>query len=455
MDLAQVPKSAHTEIAWPAFPGPTSAALLALQHQFEQSQWWPAETLLQYQLRQLDLLIAHAARTVPFYHHRLRHFDELSRGELTLEAFRRIPIMRRSDIQEFGPALVSRQVPKDHEPISEVSTSGSTGRPITVKRTAVAALFDKAFNLRNHLWHRRDFSAKSASIRSLKGDAAKAAIENRPVNWVDAYPSGPRVLLLITTPVGEQLDWLVREEPEYLLTYPSNLLALVRRSEEVGVRLPKLREVATIGEVLDPSVRDACDKVWGVPVVDGYSAFEIGAIALQCPEHPHYHVQGESVLVEVLDEDGAPCAPHQAGRVVLTGLHDFATPLIRYEIGDYAEVGEPCPCGRGLPVLTRILGRSRGMLTLPSGEQLWPRFRAIKFGEFASVRQFQLIQRNLHEIEVKLVVTQPLTSAEEERIGERIGSSYGHPFALNFVYVDEIPRAASGKFEDFRSEIET
>jgi phenylacetate-coenzyme A ligase PaaK-like adenylate-forming protein len=61
--------------------------------------------------------------------------------------------------------------------------------------------------------------------------------------------------------------------------------------------------------------------------------------------------------VEVLDEEGRPCAPGETGRVVATSLNNFAMPLIRYETGDTAEVGAPCPCGRGLPVLTRIMGR--------------------------------------------------------------------------------------------------
>ena len=81
-----------------------------------------------------------------------------------------------------------------------------------------------------------------------------------------------------------------------------------------------------------------------------YSCEEAGYIALQCPQAEHYHCQSESVLVEVLDDEGRPCTPGQVGKVVLTALHNFAMPLIRYENQDYAEVGPPCACGRGLPV---------------------------------------------------------------------------------------------------------
>ena len=132
------PRSARTGIAWPALPAPVPAMILALQHQFERSQWWPAETLLEHQLRQIELLLAHAARTVPFYRGRLGALAGLKRGDLTLETFRRIPVMQRTDIQESGPALLSTRVPANHGATFDVSTSGSTGRPITVKGSARA-----------------------------------------------------------------------------------------------------------------------------------------------------------------------------------------------------------------------------------------------------------------------------------------------------------------------------
>ena len=77
-----------------------------------------------------------------------------------------------------------------------------------------------------------------------------------------------------------------------------------------------------------------------------YSSQEVGYIALQCPENESYHIQAENVLVEILDDDGLPCEPGEVGRVVVTALHNLATPLLRYDIGDYAEVGSPCSCGR-------------------------------------------------------------------------------------------------------------
>jgi phenylacetate-CoA ligase len=219
--------------------------------------------------------------------------------------------------------------------------------------------------------------------------------------------------------------------------------------------LPKLREVATLGEALDAGVREACEKSWKVKVVDAYSSQELGLIAAQCPDHPkqHYHVVAENVLLEVLNERGEPARPGEVGRMVLTDLHNFATPLIRYEIGDLAEMGSPCPCGRGLPMIARVLGRTRNMLVLPSGEQMCPRFTYEEFLFKLPIRQFQVIQENLETLAVRLVADRKLAPEEEKTVRDTILAKTRHPFAIRIDYVTEIPRAASGKFEEFRSEV--
>ncbi|MCZ6482604.1 MAG: phenylacetate--CoA ligase family protein [Alphaproteobacteria bacterium] len=446
----RVPRSGRSGIHWPAIPNYAGAVVLALQYQWEQTQWWPHETLLKHQFRQIELLLAHAARTVPFYRERLKILTGTKRGDLTLDLFRRIPLLTRTDIQEAGDALITRRLPKGHGKPFDLSTSGSTGSPITVKGTGITGLFLNALNLRYHIWHDRDFSGKTAAITRLTSSKAP----KKPTAWVAGYASGPMVTFDVTRPVTEQLAWLKEVNPDYLLTYPSNLLCLVQRCGETGDRVPRLREVATMGEILEPAVRAACERVWRVRVVDAYSAQEVGIIATQCPENPHYHVQSESVLVEVLDGDGEPCAPGQIGRLVITDMHNFATPLIRYEIGDYAEPGGPCSCGRTLPVLTRILGRTRNMLTLPSGDRMWPVYSEALCEALPQLRQAQLVQRTLDEIEVRLVVASRLTPQEEDRARAALGKALSDAFAYRFVYVDEIPRSPAGKFEEVKSELD-
>src|SRR3546814_3878705 len=91
----------------------------------------------------------------------------------------------------------------------------------------------------------------------------------------------------------------------------------------------------TVGETVSAKARGLVQRAWGVPLKDSYSCEEAGYLTMQCPDHEVYHVQSENVLLEVVDDDGRPCGPGETGRVLITSLHNFATPLIRYELGDY------------------------------------------------------------------------------------------------------------------------
>ena len=223
-----------------------------------------------------------------------------------------------------------------------------------------------------------------------------------------------------------------------------------------GIRPARLRGLGSFGEALPDDLRALCQQVWGVSVADVYSCEEAGYIALQCPQVPqHYHVQAENLLVEVLDAAGRPCAAGDTGEVVLTTLHNFAMPLIRYAIGDYAQVGPPCACGRGLPVLQRIHGRARNLLRLPDGSRHWPSFPAQDWLAIAPVRQFRLRQTDAACIEVDLVTARPLGAAEADRLRRMLQGRLGHAFRIVLHPVADIPRAPGGKFEDFVCELDT
>ena len=130
--------------------------------------------------------------------------------------------------------------------------------------------------------------------------------------------------------------------------------------------------------------------------------------------------------------------------------------MIRYDIGDFAEAGESCPCGRGLPALRSIIGREQDLVTLPSGEKRWTLLSAGNIESFlrlAPVRQYQFVQKDLETIEARLVVERDLTEEEKEGLREWVVAKLDHPFKVTFSFVDEIPRTASGKYQDFISEI--
>lgn len=445
-----VPLSSLSTTVWPALPQPQTAMLLALQHQLEQSQWLSPAELLGLQLRQLAQVLRHAAQWVPYYRERIQDFPGLVSGRFTYEHFRRLPQLTRQDVQVELPRLVSSQLPAGQGKIFEHFTSGSSGMPVRTLSTSLAQFFWDAFTLRDHQWHRRDLGAKLAAIRSHVENGHHCA-------WSPSlkrlYGVGTCATLNIGADVATQLDWLEKEQPAYLLSHPSNVHALAKRALEEKRPLPSLRQVRTFGETLNSDLRDLCRQAWNADVTDVYSTEEVGYIALQCPAHDHYHLQAENLLVEILDDHGQVCSPGQIGRVVVTTLHNFAMPLIRYQLNDYAEVGDACPCGRGLPVLKRILGRQRNMVVLPDGKRHWPSLPSRLMVEIAPVRQFQLIQKSLSLVEAHLVLERPLSRGEEARLAAWLTERLGAAFQIEFRYVAEIPRSPNSKYADFVSEL--
>jgi phenylacetate-CoA ligase len=456
MSISLTPRSAVAGMAWPAVPDALPARLLALLQQFAQSELWSPERLASHQVRQLGRLVAHAYDQSPFYRARLEASGYRRGQEITAEFWVRLPLLGRKDLQEQGSAVACREVPADHGQTFSSATSGSTGTPLRALSTMLAQVFWQAITLRHQVWHARDLRLKFASIRRDHENASFPPAGRSFPDWAVpeglVYPTGPASLLDNRCTPAEQAQWLLQEDPDYLLIFPSVAQELARYFVDHGLSLKRLKGVATLGEVVTPRARRVCRQAFGLEIGDMYSAVETGYLALQCAAG-RYHVQSEVVLLEVLDEAGRPCKPGEIGQVVVTPLHNFAMPLLRYAIGDLAEVGDTCACGRRLPVLNEIIGRARDTVMLPSGTRRYAWFGMRRFAEIPEIAQFQVIQKTLYDLEVKLVVRAPLSAESEEKLRENLRKSLGEHFSILFTYHAEIPRTASGKYFDFLSEV--
>lgn len=436
-------------IVWPAIHNAHQAPLQTLLEQLGRIERAPLATILAGQERQLQVLNAYLCRQSSLHRQRLVAAGLNPDSPLTLDGLRRLPPLRRRDLQAAGQALFCRQVPQAHLPMGETQTSGSSGEPVVVRRTQVNQLFWLANTMREHLWWQRDLTASLAIVR---GNLSQAHI--RQNNWGAPArllgPSGPAHAFSVHLDTAVLARKLAEVDAHYLLIYPTTLQDLLRYFRQHGGGLPSLRQIRCIGETLSDVLREQTREQLGVTIVDTYSSQEMGVIAIQCPVSGLYHLMADNLLVEVLDERGHPCAPGEVGELVLTDLHNFATPLVRYAIGDHAEVGPACPCGRTLPTLSRILGRTRNMVRYPDGSRRWPRVGFVRYREVAPIQQYQLLQHALDAIEVRLVVERPLSGDEEAALVRIIRESLGYPFALSFRYFSEaLPRTKGGKFEEF------
>ncbi|WP_420347275.1 phenylacetate--CoA ligase family protein [Pelagibius sp.] len=454
-----VPRSSTPGIVSPAIPGRMASLLLSVLYQFDQTQWLTAEELFAHQARQLRLLFSHAARTVPFYGRRFAEAGVDPEAEVTRSTLERLPILRRADLQAAGEAITTTTLPRSHGKMHQIETAGSTGPALRLSGTEVTKVLWRACVIREHLWHGRDLGGRLAAIRWTRQGVAMPPEGAHGDSWGPAsgavYPTGPAALLNVISELPDQAAWLTKEAPDYLISLPSNLMALAGHCIARGIRLPQLKQVMSVGEPVNDQTRRLVREAWGVPLKDSYNSEEAGYLAIQCPLHDVHHIQCENVFVEVVDEEGRACGPGEVGRVVVTPLHNFATPLVRYDLGDYAEVGAPCACGRGLPVLTRILGRRRNRLRLPGGAAVFPDFgdhRAYQAIANA-VQRLRFVQRSIDEIECLMTVSAPLVPEQEEQLRALVLRNLGHPFRVTFTSLDEMPPGPRGKSEVFMSEV--
>lgn len=395
-------------------------------------------------------LFHHAKETVPFYQKYYANRE--------LKNIADLPILTRTMMQQSGEALVSTDIPYFHGDCYPLITSGSTGVPVSVFGTDFTKKFYEALMLREHRWQQRDLQQRLVSIRWLKQDVALAPIGITQETWgppIDRYAvTGDSVMLNIIGSTASHVEALQRYQPYYLNTYPSHAAALAEYCLKHNIAIPSISEVRFTGETVSQQQINVIKRAWqNCKTTDVYSSVEFGFIAQQCLEYGNYHVNVENVYLEIVDEHNQPCHG-KPGRVLITSLMNYATPLIRYEIGDYAEWGEACPCGRVLPVLKKIYGRERNRLHLPSGETIFPYLGDME--EIASVSskyffKFQFVQLNLQEIELKVVA--PIHYTREEELGFiRIHQrNFGYPFDIKITYHDEIQGGPTGKYEEFIS----
>jgi phenylacetate-CoA ligase len=347
--------------------------------------------------------------------------------------------------------------PASHGQVAESQTSGSTGQPVRFQRTAVTQLMWHALTLRHYSWHLDDFGGRLCAIRpqqgAIKPDSQEIADWGNPFRLL--FKTGSSSIADCRQDTPELLDWLSRQNADYLLSIPSTLEAMARASPyglPGGVRLKK---VISYAETLKPEVRSLIQNAWNVPVADMYSSQEVGYIGLQCPQSNQYHIQSESLLVEILDAQSRPCQPGEIGKVVLTSLLNFASPLIRYEIQDYAEVGSDCVCGRGLPTINRIMGRVRNLIALPDGGRTWPVMDAGAWIHIAPIRQLQLVQKTPRLFHAHVLIDRELSAQEKTELTEAFRGSLGYSFDFEFHYLKERIVNPNGKFESIISEVST
>lgn len=306
------------------------------------------------------------------------------------DVLERLPVLTKEDVHaDGGLSFRARGMPKGEQIVMMTRSSGTTGQPTEILHSTSSRTPFTWLKQRELRWFRWDPTRTWASIRPgaelppkhVDGDRRPTYMAEGDVYEAPHWPrvgrffhTGPSYAIVHLNPLADQVSFLRRYDPAYVLMQSAGLehLALAHGHRPN----PGLQGVQAVSQTLTPAMEDAIARTFGVGVQINYGFNEIGLIASRCSAG-RYHVHAEHVHVEILDDDDQPTRPGQQGRLVATGLNNYAMPLIRYDSGDLAEaVDGPCPCGRTLPSFGPVLGRYRRLAFLPEGT--WTRWGALQ-----------------------------------------------------------------------------
>lgn len=359
-------------------------------------------------------------------------------GRIVDLARRTNPFYRRWITDPASPPVLTRQVfLENNEEIlngfeGRVATSGSTGRPVTLDYSPAARLAQTEDLRMVAKWLGGQFL--SSQIRYLEPHHNRAEV------------------LDIQTEMGQQIAFLNYRYQAHgvtnLNTYPTNGVRLADHILENGLDFRFMTRVGLLSEQFDPWQRELLQKAFPNALIwQNYGSMEFGMIGSQCPHEPAFtHLMVHRLRIEVLNDESEPCAEDEVGRVVITDYQNEQVPMIRYEIGDYAALSQ-CPCGKiDLPAFSVIHGKVRGTLVKKDGSRLFITALSPQLRDLPGVTQYQVIQKSLDLLIVKLVLRDGV-QVPEKAVAKIVSTAFeGNPPAHRIEVVDEIPRSPNGKF---------
>lgn len=416
----------------------------------------PEPHLLRYQRGLVERLMRHARDNAPFYSDRLRPLFD-TQDQFDFSQWQQVPILERQEAARESARMRVPHLPESYGAIHEVATSGTTGIPLSFTTNDLVSTAANGALTQLARWHGVDTARPLSSIRIYpEGHIPPAPEGVHYKGWSRASPEADAFGLDMRTPLDQQLAWLESRKTPYLLTSASHAMALAhaagpKRSRDLGLEI-----IFSTAETVLPRSREVVKENFGAKLVAIYSCQEIGYIATECPVSGEYHVVIDNALVEIVRPDGTPAEPGETGRVLVTGLYNYATPFIRYAVGDVATVASGrCPCGRAMPLIAQVEGRTRAAFIFRDGTRIWPRsLHADAIRAFVPFREFQMVQTDYDVIEFRYIPQPDSRSADLAGLAQ-YGQEEIHPsITIRAIAVNDFPRGRGGKHEHFLSLVE-
>jgi phenylacetate-CoA ligase len=399
------------------------------------------------QLKQLKATLKHAYYDVPFYHRKLKEANVRPDDIEKTDDLRKIPVTTKSELQS---AALSDLVASGFSlgMLVERMTSGSTGMPLTLMADGKTvdyemALWSRAFMANGvRPWHKISVVTDPKNFPSSGKLTQRLGLSRR--DHVSIFDS-PEI----------QQKLIEKFNPDVIRGYSSSLALLADHCQKETCKI-RPRFVFTAAELLDKVSRNTISNAFHAELFDNYACIEFGLLSWECLEHAGYHINVDSVMMEVLEEEEA-VSPGERGDIVCTGLVNRAMPLIRYKMGDVGVISEEqCPCGRALPIMKVLEGREGDFLITTEGRTVSPIvFFPYPFENLEKIKQFRVIQEKRDLIVIQLVLKEPFEhySSLCEKATAEIRRVFGEDMRVEFQVLEGLRTDASTKLRKIMSNI--
>lgn len=412
--------------------------------EFEDGQFQSLASIQALQLERLRKLLRHAYLNCPFYRTRMDQVGFNPEGLTSIHQLEAIPVLTKREIQEHAKELQAANFPAELRVRNQ--TGGSTGSPLQFyvdkerfdSRLASTVRHNRWAGLRPGDWH--------AVLWGSRLDQSSGS------GWWERCRKALlyRTIFLNTSSISEN-DWkefikkVRAKRPRVLLAYTQAAVLFARYLQQNRIEDIHFDSIITTAEVLLPGQREFLEQSFQGRVFNRYGCREVSVIASECEYHRGMHVSAETFLVEIVP---SATIPKPAGRVVITDLLNFSMPLIRYEIGDVAAWADsqPCPCGRQLPLLTEVQGRTTEFLLQGKGRQISGPALTLVVADMPEVRQVQFVQKALDLILIRVVPGKNYGPAAAEELRRRLGLYLDPQTRLEIEETDSIASEISGKY---------
>jgi len=412
--------------------------------EFDARQWRSREEIIEYQNDKLRRLIKHAYENIPYYRN-IMTARKLQPADISkVEDLAKLPIITREDVRINKSEMIARNFKPSQ--LIKGYTSGTTGSPLELVWDSEICHIKTVVD-----WRQKRIAgiAPGDKMAFFLGRSLVPLERKRPPFWRHNFVLNHLFCSswhLSNDTLPAYFDKLARFKPRAVEGYPSTMYILAKYLVEQKRTFP-LAAAFTSSETLLPHHRETIEKAFACRLFDFYGMAERVAFATECDLHDGKHINMDFSVFEVIANDDKPAASGKMGRIVATGLHNWAMPLIRYKTSDVTILrGSPCKCGRGFDLMENVTTKDEDIVSTKDGRYISSSIINALTHHLTSIVEHQVIQDDLEHVRMLIVKKPEFLESDGKFLEENLKKTLGPGMKVKLEYVEKIPRTAGGKF---------